>query len=333
MSSYSDSDSEIDATIDLDSIVPTYWYNEGGHQAEYAVLQDLIPNWGETTFPVEYVRIFGRFYHDLFNNGWWNVTEGGTHYIEMARRALSHAELQEDGLPVDARNWLRDYINLSRMSFLAERGWQALAESLDAVLDQVVAFVYSAISGNDYIQNVARNQDNRVREIPPRNQDNRDREIPSRNDDTFFTEFCSFTNRTESQRKVKALREILIRIHRHDPEFLKLTTTEVNNLPLWGHRSLCRLLMRKQTEQMTHCTRNAVEPFTQEPVQNIPLIFLWNHHGYCFDIMQLQRWIQNYPRGRPSNPMNRIPFTDEEIEQIKRRSLYLTTLLDQVFSD
>ena len=126
-------------------------------------------------------------------------------------------------------------------------------------------------------------------------------------------------------------------------DILDLSQTDLALIRLGSQRQLCSWMQNKQNERCRVCKSGDqydLEVFTQEPVNTIPLLFLWISNGrHCFDIILLYHYLQltTLPDGtfisrygRATNPLDRLPFTPEELNRIGRRYTTIYSLMQTV---
>lgn len=149
----------------------------------------------------------------------------------------------------------------------------------------------------------------------------------------FFSAFCEHSGRFENRVALRRFRQIIINSTNHEiPLITHLSASDLRTINTGTQRQLCQWMQQKQNERSHVCRSSGqydVEPFTQEPVNTIPLLFLWIHrNNTCFDLISLSRYIEANNR---LNPLNRQPFTDEEIQAIRERSRVIYELMRTVF--
>lgn len=156
----------------------------------------------------------------------------------------------------------------------------------------------------------------------------------------FFTVFCTESGRLQNRAQLDIFRRIFL----DASNILDLQESDIATLRMGSQRQLCRWMQKKQNERCQVCTTGAqydVEPFSQEPVNEIPLLFLWIHQNrHCFDIIPLYHYLQLRPMldgsyrsmaGQISNPLNRIPFTIEELTSIGQRFHSIYEIMQSVY--
>lgn len=149
----------------------------------------------------------------------------------------------------------------------------------------------------------------------------------------FFTAFCEHSGRLNNRIALSRFRQIIINAANRNPPLIEnFGASDLRIIRTGTQRQLCQWMQRRQNERSNVCKSDGqydVEPFTQEPVNTIPLLFLWIHRGNtCFDLISLSRYIES---NNLHNPLNRQPFTEEEIQSIRGRAQLVFELMRTVF--
>ena len=95
---------------------------------------------------------------------------------------------------------------------------------------------------------------------------------------------------------------------------------------------ICQWLKEEQQSMSRVCT-NAIEPFTQLDVKDIPLLFLWRHktpsgHIQCYDLLSLRDYLQT----NDTNPFTREIFRQDEIKKINDQYTFVIALMRTVLT-
>ncbi len=159
----------------------------------------------------------------------------------------------------------------------------------------------------------------------------------------FFLTFCEHSGRSENAIHLKRFREIMHRAASATPPLVDITPVEAEIIRTGTQRTLCSWMQRKQDQRSQVCrSENQYdrEPFSQEPVNTIPLLFLWittpiptpdnsTPKRNCFDLISLERYLA---AGQRRNPLNGEDFTEAQVDEITERTHVLYDLMHSVFA-
>lgn len=137
---------------------------------------------------------------------------------------------------------------------------------------------------------------------------------------SFFDIAC------QDDARLDALREILSQFSYAAQDTLAIPTEVLSGT----RQDICAWLAAQQNERSKECS-NANDPFTLTPIEDIPLLFLWQqrtltNHIHCFDLIALYRHLQNDTR----NPLTQERFAHKDIEDIRNRYGFIYELMRAV---
>lgn len=139
--------------------------------------------------------------------------------------------------------------------------------------------------------------------------------------ESFFEQACSAPSD-----RLQALRRIV-------SSYANAMSLSIPSYILETKDGICQWLHEEQLSRTRECV-NQIEPFTQENVSEIPLLFLWKHrtrdkHVQCYDLLSLRDYIMS----NPTNPLTRDMFEADEIEKIDHQFQFVIALMRVIFDN